>query len=67
MQKNEQLFCHFCAKYVDWNLLLTEYDSEKFFCLDVFVENLTVDLFYALVGLLFHHPFKYFILIKEIT
>lgn len=59
--------CYFRVKYVDSKLLLTKYDSEKFFCLDVFEESLTVDFFNALISFLFHHPFEYFGLVKKIT
>jgi len=60
-------FVYFRVKNIDSKLLLTEYDSEKFFCLDVFEESLTVDLFDALIIFLFHHPFEYFSLIEKIT
>lgn len=48
-------------------LLLTEYDCEKLFCLDVFEKSVTIDLFDALVGFLLHHPVEYFSLVEEIT
>lgn len=61
------IVCYFRIKYVDSKLLLTEYDSEKFFCFDVCEESFTVDFFNALISSLSHHPFEYFSFVKKIT